>query len=157
VSATISQPTVPDTARSAGAIALQRLLPELVALTLDAKQAHWNVTGPRFLALHALTDDIATKARNWADRVAGRVMALGFAVDARPATVASVAGRFPTGRVVDHEAITALIGLIDGVTDTAGRSLDKLQQVDPVAHDLTIDILEGFGRYRWMLRAQLSS
>ena len=147
MTATIPQQTVPDTARSAAVTALQRLLPELVALTLDVKHAHWNVTGPRFLPLHTLTDDIATKARTWADRVAERVMALGFTVDARP----------PTGRVADHQAITALIGLIDGVTETARRSLDELQQVDPVAHDLTVDILEGFGKYRWMLRAQLSA
>ena len=157
MTATIPQQTVPDTARSAAATALQRLLPELVALTLDVKHAHWNVTGPRFLPLHTLTDDIATTARTWADRVAERVMALGFTVDARPATVASVAGRFPTGRVADHQAITALIALIDGVTETARRSLDELQQVDPVAHDLTVDILEEFGKYRWMLRAQLSA
>jgi starvation-inducible DNA-binding protein len=50
---------VPDTARFTSAPVLQRLLPELVALTLDLKQAHWNVTGPGFLPLHVLTDEVA--------------------------------------------------------------------------------------------------
>jgi hypothetical protein len=76
--------TVPDTARFTAASALQKLLPELVALTLNAKQAHWNVTGPAFLPLHTLTDEIAADLRTWVDRVAEHTVALGFAVDARP-------------------------------------------------------------------------
>ncbi len=39
--------------------ALQRLLPPLVALMLNAKQAHWNVAGPAFLPLHDFTDMLA--------------------------------------------------------------------------------------------------
>ena len=85
----------PDTARLAAASGLQKLLPELVALSLDAKQAHWNMTGPAFLPLHALTDRIAEDTRAWADRIAERAVALGFYVDARPATVAAAAGTLP--------------------------------------------------------------
>ena len=88
----------PDTARLAAASGLQKLLPELVALSLDAKQAHWNMTGPAFLPLHALTDDIAADTRAWADRIAERAVALGFYVDARPSTVAAAASSFPLGR-----------------------------------------------------------
>lgn len=54
------------------ASALQKVLPELVALSLNAKQVHWHVTGPGFLPLHALTDQIAADALGWADRVAER-------------------------------------------------------------------------------------
>jgi len=97
--------TVPDTARLTAASALQKLLPELVALALNAKQAQWNVTGPAFLPLHALTDEIAADLRTWVDRVAERAVALGFTVEARPGTVAPVGGQFPAGRVSDHEAI----------------------------------------------------
>jgi starvation-inducible DNA-binding protein len=145
----------PDTARLDAVSALQKLLPELVALSLDAKQAHWNMTGPAFLPLHALTDDIAEDTRAWADRIAERAVALGFYVDARPATVASAAG-FPLGRVTDVEAIAELTARIDGVTTTARRILDQLGPADAVAHDVTVDILEGLAKYRWMLTAQTS-
>jgi starvation-inducible DNA-binding protein len=146
----------PDTARLDAVSALQKLLPELVALSLDAKQAHWNMTGPAFLPLHALTDDIAADTRAWADRVAERAVALGFYVDARPATVAAAAGTFPLGRVTDVEAIAELTALIDGVTATARRVLDQLGPADAVAHGVTVDILEGLEKYRWMLTAQTS-
>ena len=147
---------IPDTARFTSASMLQRLLPELVALTLDFKQAHWNVTGPGFLPLHALTDEIAAAGRTWADRVAERAMALGFSVDARPRTVAAVASGFPAGPVRDHEAITELITVVDGVAATAWGSLADVERVDPVAHDLILEILEGVEKYRWMLLAQLA-
>jgi starvation-inducible DNA-binding protein len=146
--------TVPDSARLTAASALQKLLPELVAMSLDAKQAHWNMTGPGFLPLHTFTDEIAADARAWADRVAERAVALGFPVDARPGTVAAVAGQFPAGRVADHEVIAELIARIDGVAATAWGSLDDLEQADAVAHDLTIEVLEGLEKHRWMLQAQ---
>jgi starvation-inducible DNA-binding protein len=147
-----------DRARLAATSTLQKLLPELVALSLDAKQAHWNVTGPGFLSLHALTDEIAADARSWADRIAERAVAAGvdhgFAVDARPGTVAGVAGLFATGRLTDHEAITDLIVTIERVASIARDALGDLERTDPFAHNLTLEILEGLDRYRWMLRAQ---
>ena len=146
--------TAPDTARLTTAAAMQKLLPELVALTLDAKQAHWNVTGPAFHALHTLTDEIAADTRSWVDRVAERGVALGFPVDARPRTVAAVGGRFPPGWVSDLEAIAELIDHIDDVAATARAALIDVEQADAVAHDLTVTVLEGLEKYRWMLRAQ---
>jgi starvation-inducible DNA-binding protein len=146
----------PDTDRLAAASGLQKLLPELVALSLDAKQAHWNMTGPAFLPLHALTDEIADDTRAWADRIAERAVALGFYVNARPATVAAAAGSFPLGRVTDIETITELVELIDGVTATTRRILDPLASAGAVGHDITVGILEGLEKYRWMLTAQTS-
>jgi starvation-inducible DNA-binding protein len=146
--------TVPDTDRLTAAAALQELLPRLVALTLAAKQAHWNVTGPAFLPLHAFTDEIAADTRTWTDRIAERALALGFPVDARPGTVAAVASRFPAGRVFDHEAIAELVEHIDDIATTARGALADLEQADPIGHDLTVEVLEGLEKYRWMLRAQ---
>jgi starvation-inducible DNA-binding protein len=148
--------TAPDTARLTASSWLQRLVPELVALTLDAKQAHWNVTGPAFLPLHALTDEIADDSRAWTDRIAERALALGFAVDARAGTVASAAGEFPAGYLTDREVIGELTMSIDRVARTASGSLADLEAADAVAHDITVEVLEGLEKYRWMLQAQKS-
>jgi starvation-inducible DNA-binding protein len=145
---------MPDTARLTATSWLQRLVPELVALTLDAKQSHWNVTGPAFLPLHELTDELADDVRTWTDRVAERSLALGFAVDARATTVASAAGRFPAGHLSDRDVIDELTRSIDRAAVTARSSLPDLEDADPVAHDITIEVLEGLEKYRWMLQAQ---
>lgn len=146
--------TAPNTARLSTASALQALLAELVALSLHAKQAHWNVTGPGFLPLHALTDRIADDLRSWADRVAERAVALGFSVDARPGTISATTGPFPAGRVTDHEVIDLLAELIHDVAIRAQGSLGDLNRDDAVAYDLTVEIVEGLDKYRWMLQAQ---
>ncbi len=153
---TASTLSAPDTAQLAAASGLQKLLTELVVLSLDAKQAHWNMTGPEFLPLHALTDDIAEHARAWADRVAERAVALGFYVDARPTTVAATASTFPLGRVSGIEAIAELVELIGDVSATARRVLDQLALADAVGHGIAVEILEGLEKYRWMLAAQTS-
>jgi starvation-inducible DNA-binding protein len=146
--------TAPDTAQLTAASALQKLLPELVALSLHAKQVHWNVTGDQFVALHAFTDQVAADARTWADRVAERALALGFTVDARPGTVASAAGPFPAGRLGDGEAVGELVATIDGVVGTTRAALAELDDADPVAHDVIVATLEGLEKSRWMLLAQ---
>lgn len=145
--------TAPDTARLTAASWLQRLVPELVALTLDAKQAHWNVTGPMFLPLHSFTDEVADDARAWTDRIAERALALGFAVDARAGTIASAAGEFPAGYLTDREVIGELTMSIDRAARTARLSLADLEVADAVAHDITVEVLEGLDKYRWMLQA----
>jgi starvation-inducible DNA-binding protein len=145
--------SIPDTAQVDAASRLRSLVPELIVLTLDAKQAHWNVIGPSFLPLHALTEQIAVDARMWTDRVAERAVALGLAVDARPAAVAAVDRQFPSGLVPDHEVVIELDAALASVARTGRSVLPHLQDSDPVGHDIVIEVLEGLDKYRWMLRA----
>ena len=144
----------PDTATFTAAAALQKVLPDVVALSLNAKQAHWNVTGETFLALHDLTDRIAEDARAWADRVAERAVALGFAVDARPRTVAASDSQLPAGRLGQQETIAELTAIIDRVTKTARIALLDVADADAVSHDILVAVVEGLDKYRWMLSAQ---
>lgn len=147
---------VVDSTQLTAASALQALVPELVSLSLNAKQVHWNVTGPAFLPIHEFTDEIADDTSKWADLVAERAMALGYTVDARPNTVAATDGHLPAGRVRDQDALVALIGLTDLVSATTRAAITVLEDSDPVGHDLAIQVLHGLERYRWMLRAQTS-
>jgi starvation-inducible DNA-binding protein len=154
---------VPETEALASGALLQELLPELVALALEAKQAQWNLTGPAFLPLYDLTDRIAVDALAWADRVAERAAALGFTVDARPQTVAAAASYFPSGRLMDPSAVSGtawpsaaveLASRIDHVAAAAHSRLGQLAVNDAVAHDVVVTVREGLERYGWMLRAQ---
>jgi starvation-inducible DNA-binding protein len=146
----------PDRARLASVAAIQRLVPGLVGLSLESKQAHWNVVGPSFLALHELTDELAGATRAWSDRLAERAVALGLHVDARPITVAASAGSFPIGCLRDVEAARELVATIDRVSQTAREALDRVAAVDPVSADLVVHILEGLDTFRWKLTAQTS-
>lgn len=153
MSASRSLATVPDTADVTAGAALQAVLPDLVALSLEAKQGHWNVTGPIFLPLHNLTDTVAADARAWADRIAERAVALGSPVDARPGTVGSTTSKLPAGWLTDRELIGDLAERLDEVAGLARTSLEILETADPVGHDIVIETLEGLEKHAWMLRA----
>lgn len=56
---------------------LNARLADALDLYTHAKQAHWNVKGPTFIALHGLFDDVATHSHAWADTLAERAVMLG--------------------------------------------------------------------------------
>src|SRR3954453_9703811 len=77
---TLSQdhhPTLRHPERQAIGAALQSALVVLTDLALAGKHAHWNITGPHFLALHRQLDQLVDAWREAADSVAERAVALG--------------------------------------------------------------------------------
>jgi hypothetical protein len=106
------------------AIQRQKLLPEIVAFTLEANQAHWNMSGPGFLSLHSLTDEMAADRRICADRLGKRAVALRVHFDAQPITDAAATASFRLGRVSDVEAVGTLC-LIDRVATATSGVLDR--------------------------------
>lgn len=67
----------PEIRRVAVVTLLNRQLADLIDLRLQAKQAHWNVKGPQFAALHALFDAVAEELEALTDEVAERAVVLG--------------------------------------------------------------------------------
>jgi starvation-inducible DNA-binding protein len=63
---------------------LQARLADSVDLFTQIKQAHWNVKGPHFTALHDLFDKIAEIVERQADMLAERITALVSASILRP-------------------------------------------------------------------------
>jgi len=137
---------------------LQATLVELIELSLQAKQAHWNVTGMAFKPVHEFLDAIADEYREWYDTVAERMTALGIAPDGRSATVSATAGLapMPAGPVADG----MVLQLFDErVTDVASRIRDRAVvagETDLATQDLFIELLRGLEKQRWMLRAHRS-
>ena len=134
---------------------LQDTVVELIDLSLQAKQAHWNVVGPMFRPLHELLDEFTAQYRDWYDTVAERLTAIGFAPDGRSATVSASTpfAQLPEGQLTD----IAVLGLFDErVTMIASRVHDRLAILgddDLVSQDVLIEILRGLEKQRWMLRA----
>src|SRR5262249_4196997 len=63
---------------------------DCIALQLQSKQAHWNVKGPAFIALHKLFDDVNAAVAEYSDLIAERIVQLGGVAEG---TAGVVAGR----------------------------------------------------------------
>ncbi len=138
------------------AIALQEILVDLVNLSLQAKQAHWNVTGPFFKPLHELYDALTDAYRGWYDDVAERIRALGDAADGRVTTVGrtSTLEEMPAGVLTDRQTVDLMLARVEGLVSRTRAKLGALGEQDPVTQDMVIGIVEGLEKQAWMLRAQ---
>src|ERR1700704_2175325 len=56
---------------------LNNRLADAIDLATQIKQAHWNVKGPNFIALHELFDKINEEVEDYVDDIAERAVQLG--------------------------------------------------------------------------------
>lgn len=69
--------SLPEKTRIEVAALLQARLADSIDLMMQAKQAHWNVKGPNFIALHELFDKVFNDSGKYVDIIAERIVQLG--------------------------------------------------------------------------------
>lgn len=70
--------TVSENIRTQPVALLNKHLAAAIDLQGQIKQAHWNVRGPTFIAVHKLFDQVAETALDAADRLAERAAGVGW-------------------------------------------------------------------------------
>ncbi|MEW2246323.1 DNA starvation/stationary phase protection protein [Streptomyces sp. NPDC006975] len=153
---TVVKSTLPDDARRITGEALQETLVDLLGLSLVAKQAHWNVVGPRFRSIHLQLDEVVSAVRGFADTVAERAAALGVTPDGRPETVAAAYG-LPgpkEGWLRDTEVVELMVRSLEEAVGRLRKRIDTTDEPDPVTQDLLIGITAELEKQRWMFEAE---
>ena len=137
---------------------LQPVLVDLIALSLNAKQAHWHVQGRHFTQVHLQLDTLIADARRLSDEVAERLVALDVTVDGRPAAVATTTNlpEFDHGFLGDDKVVSAVVDQIDATIARARAALEPLDDIDKVSQDVVIELLRVLEKHRWMFAAQTS-
>ncbi|WP_460546312.1 Dps family protein [Glycomyces halotolerans] len=138
--------------------ALQGALVDLLDLALIGKQAHWNVYGKQFRSLHLQLDEIVTSARNAADTVAERAIAIGASADGRASTVAaeSSAPKIEAGQIADTEVVALFIDAYTSIISKMRERIEAVESADPVTQDILIGITAELEKQSWMFQAELS-
>ncbi|MFT4052606.1 MAG: DNA starvation/stationary phase protection protein [Microbacterium sp.] len=131
----------------------------LQALAVNGKQAHWNVRGTNFIAIHELLDAVVENAQGFADLAAERIVALGLPIDARVSTVAAKSGAtaVPAGFTPWEEIIAAVVSDMDAVIADVQAAIDGLDETDLTSQDVAISIKAGLEKDRWFLSAHLAA
>ncbi|MGW5237519.1 Dps family protein [Monashia sp. NPDC004114] len=135
--------------------ALDGSLADMLDLALLAKQAHWNLVGPRFGSMRLLFDELAGTAIVSAERIAERSVMLGHYADGRAATVVAMSSlpQLESGALHDAEAIKAFGNILEAVMNRVHIALEAFEH-DVVTVELFTHVLTAMERYAWMLRAQ---
>ena len=135
---------------------LQRVLVDLIELSLQGKQAHWNVVGTNFRDTHLQLDEIIAAAREFADTIAERARALHALPDGRSDIVAETTTlpEFPQGEIDTHEVIDLITERIDAVTGTCREVHDAVDEEDPTTADILHAVLERLEQLSWMVSAE---
>lgn len=68
--------TLPEEIRIQSVALLNKHLAAAIDLHAQMKQAHWNVRGPGFIAIHELFDRVSTEVENYSDLLAERAAPL---------------------------------------------------------------------------------
>lgn len=145
-----------DNVRKSSIALLQARLSDSVDLGTQAKQAHWNVKGPNFVALHGLFDSIANEADEWTDTIAERLVSLG-AVAEGTARVASDRSRlplYPLWASTGTEHVKALSKSLATYGKLVRANIDETADAgDAVTADLFTSVSRAVDKNLWMVEA----
>src|SRR5437899_3910091 len=106
---------LPEASRREVVGLLNQRLADCIDLQTQCKQAHWNVKGPTFIALHKLFDEINEDVEGYVDLIAERIVQLGGIAEG---TVGGVADRstfldYPLPLATGAEHVAALSDALD--------------------------------------------
>ncbi|MDT3767430.1 DNA starvation/stationary phase protection protein [Gleimia hominis] len=134
---------------------LQQTLVDLIELELQAKQAHWNIKGARFRALHLALDEIVSLVRTDLDEVAERLATIGGNPDGRSATVSKTTSldEIENGDLSVDKTYQLMAEKVQAVCDKVRENLGAADDADPITGDLLISVVSGLEQQAWFLRA----
>jgi starvation-inducible DNA-binding protein len=137
---------------------LNARLADAIDLALATKQAHWNLKGPQFIAVHEMLDGFRKELDIHVDTVAERVVQLGGTAFGTVQAVgkSTTLAPYPTDiyKVVDHIGV-----LVERYGELANKVREGIDTTSEAGDADTADILTGFSRALdkalWFLEAHL--
>lgn len=131
-------------------------LSSAIDLYMQTKQAHWNVKGPSFIALHELFDKVHEAVGDYADLIAERVVQLGGIAEgtARVAAQRSTLLDYPLTIAAGDRHIAALSDVLAEFGRTARIGIEEMNDFqDADSADVLTEVSRGIDKWLWMVEA----
>lgn len=139
---------------------LQARLADAVDLFTQVKQAHWNVKGPSFIALHELFDEIAEIIEEHGDLIAERITAMGGRADgtARIAAMQSSLTEYSLDIAEGPLHVAAVADKLAGFGKSVRASIERTSNLgDADTADLFTEISRAIDKQLWLVEAHLQA
>ena len=151
---------IPEKTRKEINALLNQQLSDIIDLQMQAKQAHWNVKGPSFIALHKLFDEINEAVEDYVDLIAERIVQLGGVAEG---TVRAVAAKsalidYPLALSSGEEHVAALSDSLSQFGRTARIGIEEMNELeDADSADILTEVSRGVDKWLWFVEAHQQS
>ena len=139
---------------------LNARLADAIDLKSQAKQAHWNVKGMNFIALHELFDQVSTEVEVHIDDIAERITTLGGTAmgTIRVAAQSSTLSEYPL-EITDGAA--HVDALSNALADFGKKVRADIDETDEIGDADTADLFTGISRaidkLLWFVEAHIQA
>ena len=139
-------------------VILNDRLSDAIDLQSQVKQAHWNVKGPHFIALHELFDKISDVMLEQIDEIAERITSLGGTAEGTVAVAArrSKLKNYPLSITSGRDHLLYLSTQLSVYGKAARTAIDETGELgDADTADLFTQVSREIDKYLWFLEAHL--
>jgi starvation-inducible DNA-binding protein len=139
---------------------LNQNLADSLDLQMQAKQAHWNVKGSSFIALHELFDKVAEAAEDAADLLAERATALAGVAEGTVQVLAkrSRLAAYPLDISRGRDHVAKLSDAIAAVGKNARAAIDESNKLgDLSTADVFTEISRELDKLLWFVEAHIQA
>jgi starvation-inducible DNA-binding protein len=150
--------TLSENIRSKSAELLNRHLAAAIDLHAQVKQAHWNVRGPAFIAIHELFDKVADVVEDYSDTIAERAAALGGTAEGtiQVAVKRSFLEQYKLGVASEQAHITAVTASLAAFGDSTRKAIDEVAAFgDQDTSDVFTEVSRGIDKQLWLVESHL--
>ncbi len=135
-------------------------LADSIDLKSQAKQAHWNVKGMSFIALHELFDQVATEVENYTDTIAERVTILGGTAEGtvRVSAEKSSLSQYPMEITDGRDHVDALSTALADFGKKVRKNIDEADEAgDMDTADIFTEVSRGIDKLLWFVEAHIQN
>ena len=137
---------------------LNERLADSIDLQTQCKQAHWNVKGPSFIALHQLFDDINEDVEEYVDLLAERIVQLGGVAEgtARSVAAQSTLPDYPSSLATGAAHVDALSTALAMFGAGARKAIEEVERLDDAdSADILTEVSRGIDKWLWFVEAHM--